>query len=145
MRNICGSAAIVNIRQLRSVTQNHMWKQSIYRVQVLSVPTAKLFVLQEKPCQPILEGNTNKYVHIMIPLQILINPLRFRRLHSIQNAEDPWRNVAMSVLFTGVESENQHFWAYWSKPCWDPWLQLWCLFQALSHEKCPPSSQTQRA
>lgn len=79
MRNICGSAAIVNIRPLRSVTQNHMWKQSIYRVQVLSVPTAKLFVLLEKPCQHILEGDTNKYVHMMITLQILINPLdRFR-------------------------------------------------------------------
>ena len=59
MRTICGSVVIVIIHPLRSVTQNPMWRRSMYRVQDLSVPAAKLFVLPERPCQPILEGDTN--------------------------------------------------------------------------------------
>ena len=62
MRTICGSAVIVNIHPLRSVTRNPMWRQSIYRVQDSSVPTVKLFVLPERPCQPILEGDTNNQI-----------------------------------------------------------------------------------
>ena len=66
-------------------------------------------------------------------VKLLLLIIRYRRLHSVQNAEDPRGNVAMFVLFPGVQSENQHIWAYWGKPRWDPWLLLWCLFQALSN------------
>ena len=159
MIKICGSAIIVITHPLRSLTQNHMWKQSMYKIQDLSVHTVKLFVPAERPCQHMLAENTNKCQIFwwltfelwnkenifVIFVKNLLLIIRSRWLHSIQNAEDPRRNVAMFVLFPGVQSENQYIWAYWSKPCWDPWLLLWCLFQALSDEKCPESSQTQRA
>ena len=60
MIKICGSAIIVITHPLRSLTQNHMWKQSMYKIQDLSVHTVKLFVPAERPCQHMLAENTNK-------------------------------------------------------------------------------------